>query len=75
MKDFSVQVNEIEVGTDFITSRVSGRGNRISPVCVYVCVSVCPCVSYHAHGYVCQFIMAKGLSGKRTVRGGNAGGT
>ena len=31
---------------DFITSRVSGRGNRIGAVFLCVCVSVCP----HSHG-------------------------
>ncbi len=30
-----------------ITSRISGRGNRIGPVCLcaYVCMCVCVCVS------------------------------
>ena len=28
-----------------ITSRISGRGNRIGPVCLSVCVSVCQLVS------------------------------
>ena len=36
----------IEDHTLIITSRVSGRGHRIGPVCVSVCLSVCE----HSHG-------------------------
>ena len=55
-----------------ITSRVSGRGNRIGPVFPSVCLSVCE-HSHHAHGRivyvfvnVSQSVVRKGLLGKRT---------
>ena len=66
----------------FVTSRVSGRGHRIGVISLCVSVSLCLCVStLTAKPFdlwpwflVCQSIMAKGLSRKRTVHEGNAGG-
>ena len=37
-------------GGFIITSSVSGRGNRIDPVCVSVCLCVCLSVSQRSHG-------------------------